>query len=148
MTVRPPSASSGWVLATQDPPATSSEHPSVGGTKPAIIGYMGMRWCSHPNYMCFVGMSPHHKIDDTHVKIWLLTPPPVGERKTGTWTWTYEIVTSGDNSIMKVGVAAGDDASQIQGVFGKLVYCPSLKSLVWTRRQDAKGQLIRLANMT
>jgi hypothetical protein len=148
MTVRPPSPAAGWVRATQDPPATSSEHPSKGGTKPAVVGYMGMRWCSHPNYNCFIGISMHDRIDDTHVKIWILTPPPVGQRKTGSWTWSYEIITSGDGSIMRAGVAAGDDAAVIQGSFGKLFYCPPLKSLVWTRRQDAKGQLIRLANMT
>lgn len=111
------------------------------------IGYMGMRWCSHPNYQCFVGIPKWIRVDDTHVLILLLTPPPVGQRKTGVWQWSSEIVESHDGSIMKINVGSQTDHGILNGSFGKLVYCEPLRSLVWTRSVSQKGQLIRLARM-
>jgi hypothetical protein len=109
-----------------------------GDPNPVAIqaGYTGAQWSTLLG--SFVAMD--YK---TGTRVWKLTPPPPGQRFTGTWAWTVETVTSADGSTMDV---RNDSASQ-NGAFGKLVECPALKSLVWTRRVDKPGQLIRLRGM-
>jgi hypothetical protein len=108
-----------------------------------FVGYMGMRWCPHPNVMAFVGLEYWSAIDSTHVLLWILTPPPMGKRLTDEWVWSSEIVASGDGSQINI----KRDSASVNGIWGKLVYCPQLSSLVWTRDTNVKGQLIRLSRM-
>lgn len=145
------------VYVLQPPDVNPSDTPTKvvqTGTVPKInphVGRMGMRWCSHANVQAFLGIkqpgssgiTEENWIDSTHIRIWILTPPAVGRRRIDPWVWTTEIVASGDGSQM-----ASNDHALANGSHGKLVYCSALKSLVWTRAINQKGQLIRLSSMT
>lgn len=110
------------------------------------LGYMGMRWCDHPNEQAFIGIDYYNRIDTTHVRLLRLTPPPVGKRYNATdpWVWSEEVIASHDGSEIDVKL----DESSINGSFSKMVYCPKVKSFVWTRHVGALGQLLRTSRMT
>ena len=141
VTIPPDKPGAGWKSVKEKLP---SPLPVPAKNFP-FLGYMGPRWCPHPNVLAFVGLDYFNVIDSTHVLIWMLTPPPVGKRLTDEWVWSTEIVASADGSKINI---KGDSAS-VQGIWGKLVYCPhpQVRSLVWTRDVNAKGQLIRLSRM-
>ena len=67
-------------------------------------------------------------------------------RPGSTWAWTTETVTSHDGSALVPNNRVTDYGSS-NGIWGKLIECPSLRSLVWTRSAAAKGQLIRPRGM-
>ena len=91
---------------------------------------------------CFVMLDTNFD-GGVQCRVWKLTPPPSGQRLTGEWAWSYEIVTSADGSTI-----AKTDHASVNGAWGRLVECPALRAFVWTRSIDRKGQLIRLAGMT
>jgi hypothetical protein len=133
------------------------------GARPGMLAYptvgeMHPRWSSILG--CFVGIDifyPYgtNAVDGktTTIRVWKFTPPPAGQRFTGTWQITWELVTAktgteATNFMTHVnGGAAGSDDAAVNGVFGRLVECPSLRAFVWTRDVSKKGQLIRLQGM-
>jgi hypothetical protein len=135
ITIPPDKQGAQWTRVLQTPD---------GPPKSPMIGYMGMRWCGHPNLQCFIGLDCWNQPDPKRVQLWKLKPPPAGQRFKVAWQWSTEVVSSADGSEINV----RKDHASVNGVFGKLVYCPPLKSLVWTRAIHQKGQLIRLSDMT
>jgi hypothetical protein len=131
-----PAIDTAWTLITP-----------VFADKPGISfypGYMGPRWSTLLN--CFVGIEYHKGLSDTTggatTHVWKLTPPPPASLITGRWTWSKEPVASADGSQILT-----SDPSCAAGSWGKLVECPTLRALVWTRGAGSKGQLIRLQGM-
>lgn len=114
-----------------------------GDVNPACIqaGYMG----AQPSTLLggFVGFDYRNQPSPNSCRIWVLTPPPAGQRFIGTWSWRVETMISEDGSVMDV---RADDAS-VNGPFGKLAECVGYRSLVWTRGVQYPGVLIRLQGM-
>lgn len=77
------------------------------------------------------------------VRIWKLALPPAGQRFGGAWAWSGESFTSADGSTMN----CYSDAGNVNGSFGKLIECPSLRALGWTRDASKPGFLIRPQGM-
>jgi len=102
-------------------------------------GYGGPQWSSMLG--CFVMLDTNFD-GGAQCRVWKLIPPPPGQRLTGEWAWSHEIVTSADGSTI-----AKTDHASVNGAWGRLVECPALRAFVWTRSIDRKGQLIRLAGM-
>jgi hypothetical protein len=117
------------------------------------IGEMHPRWSSTLD--CFVGLDcqyPHGKQPTTTIRIWKIIPPPRGQRVTGTWNITWELVQAkaGTEATNRMNMINGDvngDAATTNGVFGRFVECPSLRAFVWTRDTNKPGQLVRLKGM-
>lgn len=108
-----------------------------------LAGYAHPRWSSILG--AFVALNIRMPVGSplTTVDVWKLTPPPAGQRVTGQWAWTKETLTSNDGSQINT----RQDAGSVNGSFGKFVECPSLRSFVWTRNTNQKGQLMRLRGM-
>jgi hypothetical protein len=115
----------------------------VSGNPAALeAGYCGPQWSSILRAFVAMDMKSPNDVSKT-IRKWKLTPPQSGDRLTGQWTWSLETATSADGSTVNV----RKDPGSVNGPFGKLVECPALRSLIWTRGPDARGQLIRLAGM-
>jgi hypothetical protein len=59
------------------------------------------------------------------------------------WRVQSETLTSADGSQINLRT----DAGSVNGAFGRLVECASLRAFVWTRGMANKGQLLRAAGM-
>lgn len=96
---------------------------------------------------------PRGSASTTSIRVWKLTPPAAGQRFTGQWSATYEIVTAKAGTeatnYMKMPFPPGtnDDAAILNNSYGRFVECPSLRAFVWTRDINKPGQLIRLQGM-
>ena len=123
-----------------------------GGLAYPEIGGMHPRWSS--TLGCFVGLDQLYPAfargaPSTTIRVWKITPPPAGQRFTGTWQINWELVTAVPGSVTNVMhiTPYGGDAGTLNNVYGRLVECPSLRAFVWTRDVDKPGQLIRLRGM-
>jgi hypothetical protein len=109
-------------------------------------GYIGFQWSAILN--CFVGIHAWQlSTDMSQVGVWkVVQPDTAAKRWTEPWRVELEVVKSADGSQIDMltdhAVNAGNGLS-----YGKLVECKKLRSLVWTRRTDKPGQLIRLRGM-
>lgn len=117
----------------------------------AYLGYPGFQWCSILN--CWVGVYAKRLVNAdgspnlSAIQVWKIIPPDTAAKRwTDPWYVERETVISADGSQIDMGtdhaVNAGNGTS-----YGKLVECKALRSLVWTRRIDKPGQLIRLRGM-
>lgn len=117
----------------------------------AYLGYPGFQWCSLLN--CWVGIDSKNPLkadgtpDLTAARVWKIIPPDTAAKRwIDPWRVQRETVTSSDGSVIDMktdhAVNAGNGTS-----YGKLVECKKMRSLVWTRRIDKPGQLIRLRGM-
>jgi hypothetical protein len=101
----------------------------------------------------FVWLDPGYPIGSqptTTIRVWKLTPPPAGQRVSGTWTATWELVSakSGSASTNQMNlINGGGDDGTWNDAYGRFVECPSLSAFVWTRDTGQKGQLIRPQGM-
>jgi hypothetical protein len=129
-----------WISITPDRPDDSTLKWQAPGS--IQCGYIGPQWSPILQAFVAIDMRNPNGVSDT-IRIWKLAPPRAGDRFTGKWTWTLETAKSADGSTINV----RKDSGSVNGPFGKLVECPALRSLVWTRGPDARGQLIRLAGM-
>lgn len=116
----------------------------------ASIGTMHPRWSTILG--CFVGLDPWYPIGAQPTKVirvWRITPPPAGERFTGTWQITWELLTAvpGSPTNEMNLINGGGDAGTTNAIYGRFVECPSLRAFVWTRDIDRPGQLVRLQGM-
>jgi hypothetical protein len=122
------------------------------------IGEVMPRWSSILG--CFVGLDVFYPYGSnavdgktTTIRVWKITPPPAGQRFSGTWQATYEYVTAkpgteATNFMVHVnGGATGSDDGVTNGSWGRFVECPSLRAFVWTRSIYKVGQLVRLQGM-
>jgi hypothetical protein len=88
----------------------------------------------------------------TTIRVWKLTPPPAGQRVSGTWTATWELVTAkpGTEATNRMNMVNGDansDGATMNGTYGRFLEVPSLRAFAWTREVNKPGQLIRLQGM-
>jgi hypothetical protein len=135
---------------------------NTGQLKYPGVGEMRPQWSTILN--CFVGLDYFYPYNvgtpnastqkSTTIRVWKFTPPPVGQRATGTWQVTWELVTakSGTEATNFMHLYNGDtsytaDSGTINCTFGRLVECPSLRAFIWTRDESKPGQLIRLQGM-
>jgi hypothetical protein len=101
----------------------------------------------------FVWLDPGYPLGSqptTTIRVWKLTPPPAGQRVSGTWTATWELVSAkpGTEATNRMNLINGNgDAGTWNDTYGRFVECPSLRAFVWTRDIDKYGQLIRLQGM-
>jgi hypothetical protein len=130
-------ANAPWTRVTQKGEAAESYNASC------YLGYMGMRYCDHTNYKAFIGFDYQYQPDRLHLRLWILTPPPVGKRLTEPWVWSKEILESEDGSEIR----PREDGASSNGPFSKLCYNPKIKSFPWTRNAWDKGLLLRMARM-
>jgi hypothetical protein len=102
-------------------------------------GSIGFKWSTIIG--CFVGMDINQQPDgDTaKVRLWKITPPSRALRFTALGTVASEVIASADGSRIDL----RKDAASMNGSFGKLVECPSLRCFVWSRSVDKKGMLLR-----
>jgi hypothetical protein len=155
-----------WVSAPINRQTITDVFP-VGGQRPGILKYPYMgenrpQWCSILG--CFVMLDTFYPYNvgtpnastqkSTTIRVWKITPPPAGQRFTGTWQFTYEYVTAkaGTEATNFMHFFNGDssfqsDSACINQAYGRLVEVPSLRALAWTRDESKKGQLIRLQGM-
>jgi hypothetical protein len=117
------------------------------------IGETQPRWSTILNAFIWLDAQyPTGGQPTTTIRVWKLTPPPAGQRFTGTWTATYELVTAkpGTESTNFMNMLNGNvagDAGTVNNTFGRFVECPSLRAFVWTRDINKYGQLVRLQGM-
>jgi hypothetical protein len=127
-----------------------NSYPTWGTAYPRI-GEVQPRWSSILG--CFVGLDNWYPMlgaaptSTTTMRLWKITPPPAGQRLSGTWQITWELVTAKAGTEATNFFAQASDAGSFNGVFGRLVECPSLRAFVWTRNVNQPGQLIRLQGM-
>jgi hypothetical protein len=144
-----------WVQAPVNRQAIADTYENGTEGYPSV-GYMMPRWSTILG--CFVGLDWRYLentlaagASTTTVRIWKFTPPPAGQRFSGTWQITYELVTAKSGTeatnFMILGQRSQSDAGVSNGVFGRFVECPSLRAFVWTRDYNKPGQLIRLQGM-
>ena len=148
--------SNAWALNTNVTRQAITETYGAGIPAYPQIGEMFPRWSSILG--CFVGLDawypPNGATGATTIRVWKITPPPSGQRFTGAWSITWELVTakSGTEStnffnMAFPGFAGYGDAGVANGIYGRFVECPSLRAFVWTRAANKPGQLIRLQGM-
>jgi len=148
----PPTGFSSWANAAIrfSPSSIENEFNCVA------FDYHGPKWSSILG--CFVCIQPYNSNPPptgiglaqpslTVVSVFKITPPPAGQRQTGTWVITKESLTSADGSVMRLDSARNPDSANQNGSYGKLLEAPRLRSLVWTRNASDKGQLLRLTGM-
>jgi hypothetical protein len=139
-----------WQQATLTRQDISDTYPAGFKAYPSIGYHMHPRWSTILG--CFVGYDSTYTLGTTTtIRVWKITPPPAGQRFSGTWTATWELVTAkagttATNFMNHTQNPAGD-AGVLNGVYGRLVECPSLRAFVWTRDVNKPGQLIRLQGM-
>jgi hypothetical protein len=150
--------SNGWVQGNLNRQPISEVLPQ-GSYAPGVLAYpwigeMHPRWSSILG--CFVGLDYFYPYGQrsTTIRVWKFTPPPMGQRFSGTWQVTWELVkakpgTEATNFMHHVngGTFGQCDAAAINGTFGRLAECPSLRAFVWTRDVNKPGQLVRLQGM-
>jgi hypothetical protein len=138
----------GWMRAPLERQDIEDTRPETGRKNYCEIGYMHPRWSTILG--CFVGLDhqypAHGSGPSSTLRVWKITPPPPGERATGTWTATWELCTAIGDSPTNV-LDVWNDAGSVNGVFGRFVECPALRAFVWTRRADRPGQMVRLLGM-
>jgi len=74
-----------------------------------------------------------------YIRIWKLTPPPIGSETTGSWDWSYE-------DVLPMPGCAGyaiDGTFQSPSFAGKFEYVPSIKCFIQTCRPEYPVQAIR-----
>ena len=105
------------------------------------LGYVGFKWSTL--LQCFVGLDLHSQPGGpASVRLWKIVPPEIASQRLMTpWRVRSETLTSADGSQMNLRT----DAGSVNGAFGRLVECPALRSFVWTRGVQNKGQLLRPA---
>ena len=130
----------GWSPVTRLPTGTPPAQGPPGRPTATYASNIGPRWSTIMN--CFVGLD----YSVATPTLCFLTPSNPADIMDSTWAWTTETVTSHDGSALVPNNRVSDPGSG-NGVWGKLIECPSLRSLVWTRSAIAKGQLIRPRGM-
>lgn len=144
-----------WVQAPVNRQAITDTYGDGSQGYPSI-GYMMPRWSTILG--CFVGLDWRYLENTlagaptTTCRIWKITPPAVGQRASGTWQMTWELITAkagteATNFMRFARNPSTGDAGVNNGVFGRFVECPSLRAFVWTRDVDKPGQLVRLRGM-
>jgi hypothetical protein len=158
--------SNAWVSAPISRQTITDVFP-VGGQRAGLLKYPYVgenipKWCSILG--CFVMLDTFYPYNvgtpnaatqkSTTIRVWKITPPPAGQRFTGTWQFTYEYVTAkpGTEATNFMHFYNGDtsftaDSATINQAYGRLLEVPSLRALVWTRDESKPGQLIRLQGM-
>lgn len=147
--------SSGWVRAPLTRQNITDTRIPPNNTVKAYVGINAEqpRWSTLLG--AFVWIDSQYPIGaqpTTTIRVWKLTPPPAGQRFTGTWSATWELVSAkaGTESANRMNMLNGDvsgDAATVQGTYGRFIECPSLRAFVWTRDINKPGQLIRLQGM-
>jgi hypothetical protein len=148
-------ASPGWHAVVESGVQTSVD--AWGSTRPlTLYGYDAAPWVSHPNYNCFAHIENFYRLNPAvqgqiQVPFWLLKPTNYGSANwwMNPWTWSTEICTSADGSmVFPKSCGANCDSGFVNGIFGRLVYSPPIKSFAWVGNLNTKAQLFRLNNMT
>jgi hypothetical protein len=126
-------------------------YPSIGELQPQWSTILGCFVALDIFYPYGAGGSASAGITTT-CRVWKITPPAAGQRFSGTWQITWELVTAkaGTESTNFMNHRNGDatgDYGAMNGTFGRFVECPSLRAFVWTRTVNKVGQLIRLQGM-
>lgn len=140
-----------WAQNTNITRQTITDEYAPGFKAYPAIGEMQPRWSSILG--CFVGIDylyPWGAQPTTTVRVWKITPPASGQRFSGTWTATWELVQAkaGTEATNRMNMTQGvGDAAAFNSAWGKLVECPSLRAFVWSRDVNKPGQLIRLQGM-
>jgi hypothetical protein len=117
------------------------------------LGEMQPRWSSILGAFVWLDSQyPYNGQPSTTIRVWKMTPPVAGQRVSGTWQITYELVTAktgtgGTNFFNQLNGDTNGDAASMNGTYGRFVECPSLRAFVWTRDINKYGQLIRLQGM-
>ena len=145
--------SNAWVQNTNVTRQTITDEYSPGLKAYPQIGEQLPRWSSILG--CFVGFDPWYPYGvqpTTTVRVWKITPPAAGQRFTGQWQITWELVqakagTESTNFMNMLAGNAATDAGAANSVYGRFVECPSLRAFVWTRDTSKPGQLVRLKGM-
>lgn len=120
------------ILRCSDPSSFTTM--TVTGTAPPD-STCGMVWSTLLN--CLVAYGGHGSST-----VYKLTPPPIGEELTGTWTWTSETLTgvSGVSpSQNSIGAAAG--------TYRRFVEVPNLRCFIWCDGISQPTQAWRLIGM-
>lgn len=81
------------------------------------------------------------KSNDNTGNVYILTPPPPGQLKTGIWSWTMETLVSGDGTPIAYNVNNGN------GVWSRFVEVPHLRAFIWHVKAAGAVQLFRLTGM-
>ena len=104
-------------------------------------GYVGFKWSTL--LKCFVGLDFRNQPEGpSAVRLWKIVPPELASQRLLTpWRVLSETLASADGSQINL----RSDAGSVNGAFGRLVECPSLRAFVWTRGIANKGQLLRAA---
>jgi hypothetical protein len=146
-----------WVLPPVSRQSITDTFPPVENNIPGYpyVGEMHPRWSTILG--CFVGLDCRYPVGGqptSTIRVWKFTPPPVGQRFTSAWQITWELVTAVAGSPTNVmhmingeNETDGRDGATVNGVWGRLVECPSLRAFVWTRDVNKPGQLVRLRGM-
>jgi hypothetical protein len=143
--------SSGWVQAKVNRQDIADLN-ALGVKAYPSIGEMHPRWSSVLN--CFVGLDALYPVGNQPtqvIRVWKITPPPAGQRFSGTWQISWELITavsgSPTNELHMLNGNVAGDAGTVNGVYGRFVECPNLRAFIWTRDVSKPGQLVRLQGM-
>jgi hypothetical protein len=99
--------------------------------------YVGPRWSTIMN--CFIGLD-YALVTPT---LLFLTPSNPKDLMGSSWAWTREVIQPFGGAILN----PANDRWSRPGCWGRLVECVPLRSLVWTKDEMSKGQLIRPRGM-
>jgi hypothetical protein len=121
----------GWASVDIEP---QGPHPMLATDGNYYPGYMGLRWSDRME--CFYGMDTYAAFPQPTV--FYLRLSNLRDVMRSTFTWTNETFVGYNGAVM-----ARTDPAYMRGAFSKLIECPQLESLVWTRGESARGQLLR-----
>jgi hypothetical protein len=132
--------SKGWSLVSRVPVGQPPALSPAKKPNSTYVANIGPRWSTI--MQCFVALDYSVSEPTLH----FLKPSNPANIMSSTWAWTQETVSSHDGSELVPNDPVSNYGSS-NGVWGKLIECPSLRSLVWTRNANDKGQLIRPRGM-
>jgi hypothetical protein len=133
----PTGAAGRWETVTLERPAGD---PAYGEDPASWLKLGTMRPHYSEQYQCFYGFDTRSQGGSpSSCRVWRIVPPPRGERFTRAWMASVETVVSADGSTFDVRA----DRGSANDSYGKLMECPSLKSLVWTKNPEEPAVLIR-----
>jgi hypothetical protein len=121
-----------------------------------LIGYLGFRWCSHPNIQAFLAVDASLTTrpgsgNENKLRILRIKPPPPGQRFTAQWLYTSEIVIAEDGTIIRniPGQTNTNDSSFAgNGTYGRGDYSPEDHTFYFPLSSDRKMVGLRTADMS